>query len=603
MSVRNFIVFNTSISNSCTEERYRLVIENLISFTTPPITHSLSSNIDPRTLRELYEWPFIDAVDAGAASIMCAYQRVNGTYSCEHPDLTNHLKSSKNDNLGFRGFVLTDWLAAADPGKSSKAGLDVTMPGDLGLMGISAAGKSASDGAGGKSRLDEAATRVLAAWYKLGQDKGFPKVNFSNYNNGTNGVLVDRFYIGKINHRVDASQPLHAEVARRNAEEGTVLLKNTNKALPLSASSIKKIGVFGTDAGPIPNGPNAYGEFHTAQKGVAAIGWGSGAANFETLQDPLGSIRVKAKATGAEVTAVLDDFDYAAVDKATKAGQDVCLTFIQSRSGEGLTNVAGNVGDRNNLTAWHGGDELVKRVASNCKNTVVVIHAVGAILMEEWIEHPNVTAVLAAHLPGQDAGNPLVELLYGDKNPSGKLPYTVGKKEEDYCCKVQSEYTGPSPRQTFTEGTSIDYRWFDQNNVTPRFEFGFGLSYTEFSYRQDSLTIAKRSLDKSLADTPHATVIATVEVEITNSGEVDGKEAAQLYITYPDSTGSGRWLRGFDKLSLKAGKNGKAKFELRKRDLSYWDVATEKWVVAKGTYKVGVGSSSRDIRVEGEVTF
>lgn len=200
---------------------------------------------------------------------MCAYQRVNGTYSCESEEIIrDHLKSSKNDNLGFKGFVVTDWFAASLATKASKAGTDVVMPGDIGLMGAAAGTQRASDGAltdvDGATRLDEAALRVIAAWYKAGQDKDFPTLDLSSARDGTS--------------------KFHSDIAKRINTDGTVLLKNTKNALPLG-TRIKKIGVFGSDAGPIPNGPNSCGEFHTCKDGTLAVGWGSGAGNFEYLID------------------------------------------------------------------------------------------------------------------------------------------------------------------------------------------------------------------------------------------------------------------------------------------------------------------------------
>lgn len=314
------------------------------------------------------------------------------------------------------------------------------------------------------------------------------------------------------------------------------------------------------------------------------------------------AITAHAASTGAIVESVLDDFNYTGVD-AVARDKDVCLTFIQSRSGEGLANVEGNVGDRN-LTAWHGGDELVKRVASNCANTVVVVHSVGPIIMEPWIENPNVTAVVMAHLPGQDAGTPLVKLLWGAENFSGKLPYTNGKKPEDWPALVQSKYTGPAPEDTFEEGTLIDYRWFESKGIEPRFEFGYGLSYTTFNYDADSLTVTKTASADNIDSAERNDIVLTVTADITNTGDVAGKEVAQLYITYPDSTGDGRWLRGFDKLALAPGETKTATFEVRKRDVSYWVESEKEWRVAKGgEYKIEVAASSRDVRGSKSVAF
>lgn len=253
---------------------------------------------------------------------------------------------------------------------------------------------------------------------------------------------------------------------------------------------------------------------------------------------------------------------------------------------------------------------------------MVVIHSVGPILVEEWIENPNVTAVLLAHLPGQESGNSLVDVLWGDVNPSGKLPYTMGKTEDDYCCKVQYDWTGFQPEQEFSEGLFIDYKWFDKNNIEPRFEFGYGLcklayawlflseervmltvveAYTNFTYDANSLTITE-PFDE-VDSTDFMAPLFNISVSITNSGSVAGKEVAQLYLKYPSSTNSPvRQLRGFEKLSLQPGETKTAVFVVTKRDVSYWD--SGEWKVARGTqYGVEVSASSRDVRAEGVVMF
>lgn len=590
------------------EERYRLVIETLLSGTTLPITHSLSSNIPDRALHELYSWPFQDAIHAGAGSVMCAYQRVNRTYSCESTLLLRtHLKSPHPTGLGFRGFVVTDWSAAAAAIPAAGAGVDMVMPGDLGGVGLAAGGMPASDGAvekGKGSRLDEMVIRILAAWYKTGQDRGWPETSFSTWNAAEWGVFVDRGYFGVINKHVPANPPLHAKIARRIAAEGTVLLKNTRGALPLSPTRIKSLAVFGSDAGPIPGGPNSCGTFSTCAHGTLPVGWGSGAGTYVYLIDPLLALTTYASTINTTVDAVTADYDYPSTIRKSK-NKDACLVFIKSSSGEGLASVEGNVGDRNNLTAWRDGDALINTVASNCANTIVVIHSVGPIIMEKWIDNPNITAVLMAHLPGQESGNSIVDILYGATNPSGKLPYTIAKAEKDYCCKVQSAYTSPSPEQDFKEGLLIDYLWFDKHNITPRYEFGFGLSYTSFTYHPETLSI---SPPKPLSDTGFHDTLFTVTIEISNVGEVPGKEVAQLYISLPEQMAKlpdnpVRQLRGFGKLALGKGQRGKVEFAVRKRDVSFWDVRAQQWSVATGEYKLWVGASSRLLKAEGSVKF
>lgn len=249
-------------------------------------------------------------------------------------------------------------------------------------------------------------------------------------------------------------------------------------------------------------------------------------------------------------------------------------------------------------------DALVLNVAAKCANTVVVIHAAGIRLVDQWIEHPNVTAVVLAHLPGQDSGAALVSLLWGEANFSGKLPYTLARNESDYpvyapCGRARDNTT--SPQCDYTEGVYLDYRAFDARNVTPRYEFGYGLSYTTFSY---SDLVVEPSADQSLrksASSSNGTelwdVVATVEARVRNSGLVAGEEVAQLYVAIPG--GPPKQLRGFEKVSLVPGQDAKVRFELTRRDLSEWHVGLQQWVVQEGEYIVFVGASSRDIRLRG----
>lgn len=276
---------------------------------------------------------------------------------------------------------------------------------------------------------------------------------------------------------------------------------------------------------------------------------------------------------------------------------DACLVFINAMATEGW--------DRDGLHDDFS-DGLVLNVADKCANTIVVIHAAGIRLVDQWIEHPNVTATMIAHLPGQDIGESLVSLLYGEISPSGKLPYTLARNESDYGnlyepCKPASE-DDHYPQCNYTEGVYIDYRHFDANDIEPRFEFGFGLSYTTFEYSGGSVRSAPApsnhlsqrviTMTDSIWD-----VAATVAVTVTNTGGVAAEEIAQLYVGIPG--GPARQLRGFDKVWLAPGEQADVAFELTRRDLSAWDVASQSWVLQPGSYGVYVGSSSRDIRWEG----
>jgi beta-glucosidase len=204
-------------------------------------------------------------------------------------------------------------------------------------------------------------------------------------------------------------------------------------------------------------------------------------------------------------------------------------------------------------------------------------------------------------------------VLYGDVNPSGRLPYTVARQESDYGHLLNSTTDPSNPaflQSDFTEGLYIDYRAFDAKNITPRYEFGFGLSYTTFSYADMAVEPAA---DANLAQFPSASVpivqgghpelwnvLYRVNVTITNTGKVAGHEVAQLYLGVPDAPQ--RQLRGFERVGLlQPGESAQVEFALDRRDLSVWNVAAQQWELQRGTYKVWVGASSRDIKQEGEI--
>ncbi|XMA10167.1 hypothetical protein WAI453_002958 [Rhynchosporium graminicola] len=217
------------------------------------------------------------------------------------------------------------------------------------------------------------------------------------------------------------------------------------------------------------------------------------------------------------------------------------------------------------------------------------------------------------HLPGQDSGRALVSLLYGEISSSGKLPYSVPKNESDYGALLSP--TPPEgvywlfPQDDFREGVYIDYRAFDEKNITPRYEFGFGLSYTTFEY--SSLEIMK--VDGSSTDEYPVgeiveggqedlwDVLFHVTASVANSGTVNGAEVSQLYVGIPG--GPVRQLRGFSKVDVAPGRSVDLKFDLQRRDLSVWDVVAQKWLLQKGDYKIYLGGSSRDLPLEGALNI
>ncbi|KAL1633263.1 hypothetical protein SLS58_011173 [Diplodia intermedia] len=458
------------------------------------ITESISSNIDDKTMHELYLWPFADAVRAGTGAIMCSYNQINNSYGCQNSHTLNYLLKGE---LGFQGFVMSDWQAQHSGVGSSLAGLDMAMPGDtLFSTGYAFWGGNMTlavlNGTIPEWRLDDSATRILAAYFLTGRDKSNIPTNFNSWTLETEGyenAIADANW-GVVNQHVNVRAD-HFKNIREAAAKSTVLLKNVNGTLPLTGKE-KFVGVFGSDAGDSPNGPNGC-DNHGCTNGTLAMGWGSGTANYPYLISPLTAIQNEVYANNGVIDWVTEDYNYDRVN-AVAAQASHALVFVNSDSGEGFIIYDGNTGDRNNLTIWHDGETLISNVTSVNNNTIVIIHSVGPVELGAFNDNPNVTAIVWAGLPGEQSGNALADVLYGRVNPGAKLPFTFGAKREDYGTELLYEPNNGSdaPQDDFNEGVFIDYRGFDKRNVTPIYEFGFGLSYTTFAY--SDLQIVKHAV-------------------------------------------------------------------------------------------------------------
>lgn len=311
----------------------------------------------------------------------------------------------------------------------------------------------------------------------MGQDKDHPEINFSSNTDKETGLLYPGAVAspsGVVNKFVNV-QGNHSITAKAVARDAITLLKNENQTLPLRRSDSLK--VFGTDAGPNTKGLNGCSDAG-CDNGVLVSGWGSGSAQLPYLNTPQEGI---SNATENVDFYLTDSFP----SDVNANPEDIALVFINSDSGENYITVEGNPGDRTlaGLNAWHKGDDLVKAAADEFSQVVVIIHSVGPILMEEWIDLEPVKAVLLAHLPGQEAGESLTDVLFGDYSPSGHLPYTIPRAESDYPSSTDLiDQPFGQIQDTFTEGLYIDYRHFNKANITPRFPFGHGLSYTTFNF-------------------------------------------------------------------------------------------------------------------------
>jgi beta-glucosidase len=275
--------------------------------------------------------------------------------------------------------------------------------------------------------------------------------------------------------------------------------------------------------------------------------------------------------------------------------------------------------DRPDLDLQWNATLAVESTARLCSNTVVITHGPGVVLMP-WADNENVTAILAAHYPGEETGNSITDVLWGDVEPSGRLPYSIPRAAEDYgppIVELPGNVTDPDAWQAdYVEGQMIDYRHFDANEgLDPLYEFGFGLSYTSFAMDEE--------LDVALGGTPLTptpdqsrglapggltdlwTVVAVATVNITNNGARAGSAVPQLYVSLPqDTTPPGtpvKVLRGFDKVHLLPGETQAVTFNLMRRDISFWDVDRKTWVIPAGPVRFAAGFSAKDLHAVAEV--
>ncbi|CBQ71352.1 related to beta-glucosidase [Sporisorium reilianum SRZ2] len=617
------------------QETYRQLYAASDPFTLNPNNNTeltYSANLDDRTLHELYLWPFMNAVRAGTGALVCVYNRVNSTQGCESSKLLNEILK---DELDYQGFVVTDWSAAFNTSNTYNGGSDVVMPGGMtggykNLVGGSDLVRALNAGEVKIERINDGITRLLTQWYLRGQDKGYPTVSYKDGYQNTifNGTVVNE-------HR--DVQGDHRKIVKEIGEEAVTLIynKRSNKAGPqgntdfglgLPLAKKARVAVFGSDAGPNPYGANACQDWiglgsqlcpaNATSNGTQAVGWGSGAGFFPYLIDPLAGISEVAKENRGAVLHNLNDVgdDKNQMYVKQQAGlADASLVFVQARSGEDS--------DRHSLRLDADGDELIKLVASQSNNTIVVMHTVGPVLMGDWFDHPNITALVLPHLPGQESGSSLARVLYGDVNPSGKMPYSMLSDED---AKRYPKIVGSpasDPQVDFYDGLYIDYRAWDKMGLKPLIPFGHGISYTNYSY--SNLHIQKAG-DNCYAPSAFSgsfksdkqpggpgslfQYLVEVSADVQNVGAMAGDEVAQLYVGYPEAANAPiKQLRGFDKVQgLEPGAASKqATFKLAKRDFSVWDVVKQKFEVVDGEYKIWVGKSSRmsDLTLKGSVTM
>ncbi len=490
-------------------------------------------NVDERTMREIY-LPHFEMVvnDANAASVMTSYNLVNGQYCAENAPLFDILKNEYD----FRGFAESDWfLGTRSTVASALAGLDIEMPvpnfyGDALLTAVNAGDVPVAV-------IDAAVRRILRAQLCFRLD--------------TDPPLADPSQI---------ETPEHVALALEAAHEGIVLLRNEGGALPLDR------GLIGT---LVVTGPLADVE-NIGDNGSSSVTPSSVVTALEGLVDRAGSVTIEHVA-----------------DPATPAGQAaisaadavvVVTGFTDADEGESFI----SAGDRETYPLPADREQLIIDVAALNPRTIVVLEGGSSIGVEAWFA--DVEALLMAWYPGMEGGNAIADILFGDVNPSGKMPLVVAKLEADLPPFVNDQ---PSVTYDYYHG----YRLLDRDGADPRYPFGFGLSYTTYSYSNLSIADATLTADETLR----------VSFDVTNTGSVAGREVAQLYVSYMGSSVDRPMidLKDFQKVDLAAGETQTVSFKIDVADLAYYEVGTSSWEVENITYGVHAGSSSRDLPLAG----
>ena len=496
-----------------------------------------SSDVDERTLREIYYKPFEIACETKPVSVMCSYNRINGTYAAEYKKGFHVLR----DEFGFDGAIFSDWGAVRDRTASAKAGLDLSMP-----VCEEHVRKLRADYAAGRltdEKLDVCAQRVLD--------------------------LIDRCKKMRVGKEVIRTEQERAEVAKEIAAEGMVLLKNDG-VLPLSG--IKTVSVSGCFAKP----------------DTIEMLRGGGSAGVEWMDKTF------------DIPAALERRGYAVVyegafryDGVESFSQDARTALLNAAKSDvnivcvGTGNpVEYEAGDRKTLRLPEVQERAILETAEQNENTIVVVFAGGVVNMSAWAD--KVKAILYAGFPGMGGDEVVADILTGAVNPSGKLSETFPLSEDTVPAVNACRVAGVTRYQ---EGLDVGYRYFDTYGVPVLFPFGHGLSYSEFTYKELSLTAEKDGLH--------------VSCSVENVSARDGKEVVQAYVheCAPLVYRPKKELKAFSKSEVKAGAIVKFAFRLDAGAFAHWSVSENRWEITDGVYEILVGASSQDIRLTGKITI
>ena len=577
-------------------------IKHFVANNQETMRNSVDAIISERALRELYLRGFEIAAKEGEPwTVMSSYNKVNGLYTSESHDL---LTKILREDWGYKGYVMTDWGGGSDPVAQMKAGNDLLMPGSMNQ--IETLENAVKEGKLDESVLDLNVSRILKIMLKSPRYKGYAFTNKPNLK-------------------------ANAEVTRQAATDGMVLLKNDENTLPMSGS-VKNIAAFGNTSYNFISGGTGSGDVNEAYtisliQGITNGGYETNAdlTNIYKTYFKEDSIRQAEERAQQGQRGGQNNFFFrgrrrapemsVSANMANQMAQqsDIALITIGRNSGEGSDRRP----EEGDFYLTPDEKEMIKAVSeafqANGKKAIVILNIGGVIETASWRDYPD--AILCAWQPGQEGGNSVVDVISGKVNPSGKLAvsfpmsydetptamnfpgHEIVQEGEEDTTPDQSGFSRNRRRPwevKYEEDIYVGYRYYNTFDVPVAYEFGYGLSYTNFEF--SNMTVDKKEFNGKV----------NVSVDVKNTGDVAGREVVQLYVSKPDGKlkKPTRELIGFDKTQLlNPGETATISFTVDTRDLASFDTASSSWLAESGNYVLEIGASSKDINVQESVAL
>jgi beta-glucosidase len=533
--------------------------------------HRINATIDERTLHEIYLPAFKAAVQEGGAwAVMSAYNKVNGTYCAENRMLLHDILQKE---FGFKGFVISDWGSTYSTAATVNAGMDLEMPGGAPMKAMLASPRTQLSGnSGGWLAADKVLAEVKAG-----------NISEAAIDDNVGRILRVIFVSGIFDHQHTATgevdTPAQQAVARQGATEGIVLLKNAGSLLPLDVAKIHSIAVIGPNAAVARTGGGGSSLVRPKYAIAPLDGIRELAGNSVKVTYALG-VGMEGEDPAQDTPEARAKLLQEATDAAAHA--DVAVVVVGR-----YAKLEAESFDVKTMDLPAGQDELIAAVERANPHTIVVLNSGDPVTMTKWIDQT--PALEEMWYGGQEGGHALASILFGDANPSGKLPASFPKAWQD--SPAAANYPGQNLEVKYAEGIYVGYRYFDTKNIEPLFPFGFGLSYTTFEYSGLTVTPGKVSGNERVE----------VSLKVSNTGKRAGAEVVELYVHDGHSKIDRpvHELKGFSRVELKPGETRTVRFTLDRAALSYWSPDTKGWVAEPGTFEIQVGASSRDIRLHG----